>query len=348
LKGPGPLIIINDDDDGPGDALTEDLSAHIRGSATPITYGDPDPADENNDNVLDVDLDETELEVSVSLNAAGAPENTAPTEAYAIQNFSVLVTDSDGATETLPIRARRNREPNAGSNTTGQDATAANAVVVGTQPPEEAPASALDCPAANSCGFLIDLFTDDDGAEELAFSAVSDKDALRIISIETDEMDKTHARLVVIGVTATPNDTTNDDPVATFEGVTVTVTATDQGGKSKEGKVYLMVNGAPEPKGTISTVPLTQSNTPVEDAVTNLDAFFNDPEKGDLTYSVESSDEAIASATPDNGGTGSLDITPHNIGTAMLTVTAKEPELNNNDADGQTATQTFMVEVKAR
>lgn len=99
--------------------------------------------------------------------------------------------------------------------------------------------------------------------------------------------------------------------------------------------VTAIVNRAPQPAGSISgPPPLTERG-----AVWSVDVSgkFTDPDNDTLSYTAESSDNAIATA---NAVGSTVTITPLAAGTATITVTATDP-------GGRTATQEFSMTVNS-
>lgn len=99
--------------------------------------------------------------------------------------------------------------------------------------------------------------------------------------------------------------------------------------------VTAIVNRAPQPAGSISgPPPLTERG-----ALWSVDVSgkFTDPDNDTLSYTAESSDNAIATA---NAVGSTVTITPLAAGTATITVTATDP-------GGRTATQEFSMTVNS-
>ena len=118
---------------------------------------------------------------------------------------------------------------------------------------------------------------------------------------------------------------------------TVTVTATDPDGLTatqSAGVTVEAANQAPEAVGAIPPRTMTAGQTVTVD----VSAFFSDPDGDELTYTAESSDAAVLTASVSGS---SLTATAVSAGTATVTVTAADP-------DGLTATQSAEVTVEAR
>ena len=117
---------------------------------------------------------------------------------------------------------------------------------------------------------------------------------------------------------------------------TVTVTATDPDGLTatqSAGVTVEAANQAPEAVGAIPPRTMTAGQTVTVD----VSAFFSDPDGDELTYTAESSDAAVLTASMSGS---SLTATAVAAGTATVTVTAADP-------DGLTATQSAAVTVEA-
>ena len=123
---------------------------------------------------------------------------------------------------------------------------------------------------------------------------------------------------------------------------TVTVTATDvEGSNTSATQTFLVTvtppaNRPPEPVHALATLKIG-----VDEAAESVDVSgaFRDPDGDRLTYAVNSSAPAVASATV----AGSMvTVTPVAPGTATVTVTATDVEGSNTSA-----TQTFAVTVLA-
>ena len=118
---------------------------------------------------------------------------------------------------------------------------------------------------------------------------------------------------------------------------TITVTARDPGGLTAtqrfEATVTEVQNQAPQPAGTIPdrTVQLG------EEISVDVEPNFTDPDGDDLTYSVASSNNTIATVTV--SGSSTVEVKGHEVGRATIIVTARDP-------GGLTATQSFEVEVE--
>jgi len=156
-------------------------------------------------------------------------------------------------------------------------------------------------------------FTDPDG-DTLSYSAAS--------------LDSTIATASASGSTVTIT------PVAAGT-TTVTVTATDPGGLNAAQQISVTVNSsnrAPLPKGNIEPQALTLGSASKE---LDVSEKFVDADGDTLSYTVESSDSAIATASASGNP---VTITPVAVGSTTITVTAKDPS-------GLKAAQIFSVTI---
>lgn len=116
---------------------------------------------------------------------------------------------------------------------------------------------------------------------------------------------------------------------------TITVTATDPGGLSATQSFDVTVpNRPPLPVDSIPSLELVKGDS------TNLDvaSFFADPDSDSLSYSVETSDAAVATVTVDDS---QITVAALTQGSATVTVTA-------TDSGGLSAKQSFVVTVPNR
>ena len=160
---------------------------------------------------------------------------------------------------------------------------------------------------------VANRFTEPDG-EELEYSATS-SDITRVVVAMSG------SRLTVTGVAKGT--------------ATVTVTAVDPGGLAAEQSFGVTVpNRPPEAVGTIEDRELY-----VGDAVEiDVAAHFTDPDGEELEYAVASSDTARAAVGVSGG---MVTVSGAAVGSATLTVTARDPE-------GLSAEQAFAVKVPNR
>ncbi len=118
---------------------------------------------------------------------------------------------------------------------------------------------------------------------------------------------------------------------------TVTVTATDPDGLTATQSASITVEAANNAPETVRAIP-PQTMTAGQTVTVDVSSFFSDPDGDDLTYTAESSDAAVVTASLSGS---SLTVTAVAAGTATVTVTAADP-------DGLTAAQSAEVTVEAR
>ncbi|MDE0025112.1 MAG: collagen-like protein, partial [Spirochaetaceae bacterium] len=356
LKGAAPFVIISDKADAAvGDAETIDLSDSFRSSQDvtakvgTVTSASGAAASE--------DFEASVEGLMLTVKAVVATDNSAP---YEINTIPVTLTDEDGGTVILNVRARRNRAPT-------QPAAASDDQVVGTQVPDKAPAMAAACPAANECMITL-TFADEDaaaGEDKLEFMGMSaDTSKVEVVEVKTAD-DGVMAQVILRGISSTyvadnREDTSSGDPTPGHKKVKITITGTDADGMAVlkggtggdandkgEGVINISVDGAPVgspiPAGSVSQAKATY-------VVTDVAPFFKDPEKEALTYAVEVEDAKVASAAfeeVDHDSDGNtppqqkLTVTRTAKGSTMVTVTAMEPD--TNDEPRQSAKVSFMV-----
>ena len=113
---------------------------------------------------------------------------------------------------------------------------------------------------------------------------------------------------------------------------TVTVTAVDPEGLAAQQRFMVAVmNQGPVPVGALPALELAVG----ESAAVDLSGYFEDPEGDDLAFTAETSDPEVATA---RAVAGRLSVTAAGRGTAVVTVTARDP-------DGLSAEQTLDVSV---
>ncbi len=181
---------------------------------------------------------------------------------------------------------------------------------------------------------------EDDAAETLEDEAVTvdvlandtdpDGDTLRVESVSTPEHGTTRIAAGG-GVLYTPE--------ANYHGADrFTYVVTDPEGETASAAVevtVLSVNDAPEAVGSIPDQPLDEGGGSVD---IELAPYFEDVDGDELAYRAASSDTDVATVRVVGAV---LTVTPVVYGSAMVTVTASDPE-------GLTATQTFTVGVDDR
>ena len=345
LKPKSPFVVISDttDADGatvPGAAQTIDLAEYVRGSAE-RTYGTP-TSDLDTAQVFDASIEGSMLTI-----APKATQSDTATEAYAVETFTVEVSDGGESNPVkLAVPVRRNRKPTAPAS----DATG----TVGTQAPDTAPSAVRACSVhdgagANEC-YVELTFGDLDSSEittseeKLSFTATSSDTAkVEVVSVANapganpgDPAQVLVARLVVKGIASTW-DSAADSP--DHDPVEVIVVATDAGGETVRGKAQISVDGAPTvkqaiPGGAVSATQLTYT-------IANVAGFFEDPESGTgMTFAAVSGNTNAATVTVGSDG-ANLVVTRNAPGTAEITVTATEA--SSSDDPQQSVKATFTV-----
>ena len=203
------------------------------------------------------------------------------------------------------------------TDTGGLEAEAGFTVTV--EQPNRAPEVAEAIPAQTiNVGDTVRLvvsnyFTDPDG-DELSYEAVS--------------ADTGVAEALAMGDTVT---------IAAMSAgqATVAVTATDPEGLMATQDVAVTVQG-PQNQAPSAVDSIPAHDLVVDSAVVlDMSAYFSDPEEDELTYSVSSSDEAVAVASAEGSVVTTMGISAMEEDTvrmATLTVTATDP-------DGLSATQ---------
>ena len=158
------------------------------------------------------------------------------------------------------------------------------------------------------------FFSDPDG-DELTYAAESSDAAVLTASVSGSSLTVTAVAAGTATVTVTASD---PDGLTAMQSVEVTVEAANQ---------------APEAVGAIPP----QAMTAGDEVTVDVTPFFSDPDGDELTYTAESSDAAVLTASVSGS---SLTVTAVAAGTATVTVTASDP-------DGLTATQSAEVTVEA-
>ena len=346
LKGSVPFVVISDVEDGDDDddladvgaAVTRNLQTYFRGGVGTPTLSDPasDLAanDTEDDEVFDATLEGTVLTIT--------PKEDQPTAGYVVETFTVTISDDENNEIDLVIPARRNQPP--------QDAEGGEGTV-GTAPPDMEPLTPPMCTATegdNECYILV-TFTDADApdaatavltGEKLSFTAESD-DTTKVKVVRVDEVDGEvlQARLIVNGLESTTDE--DDEGTLVLMPVTVTVTATDEGGETATGEVAVTVDQAPTTDGTLPNRTFKQSEGPGQEAAASVVDFFEDPDSTTaLMYKADTDDHKIATAVITDDGT-MLTISPITLGGPVtVTVTATE-----GGDRGQSTSLTFEVTI---
>ena len=132
--------------------------------------------------------------------------------------------------------------------------------------------------------------------------------------------------------------TSSGTVIVTGESVgtaTITVTAADPGGLTATQSftiTFLEPNQAPEAVGAIPAQSVSEGGSIAIDAA----PYFTDPDDDPLSYSAESSNTALATASASNG---TVSVAGESVGTTTITVTATDP-------GGLTASQSFDVTIE--
>ena len=238
-----------------------------------------------------------------------ATSSSTSTATVSVSGSTVSITGEAQGTATVTVTAE---DPG------GLTATARFDVSV--QEPSRAPQPVGTIPdqtVSTGGGVQVDVsgyFTDPDG-DDLDYSATSTSTATAAVTVSG-------GTVTVTGRSAGT--------------ATITVTARDPGGLTAtqrfEVTVTAVQNQAPQPVGTIpdATVKLG------EEISVDVEPYFTDPDGDDLTYSVSSSDNTIATVEV-SGGT--VQVKGQAEGDATITVTARDP-------GGLTATQSFEIKVE--
>ncbi|WP_420461611.1 Ig-like domain-containing protein [Candidatus Palauibacter sp.] len=236
-----------------------------------------------------------------------AESSDAAVVAVSVSGSSLTVTAVAAGTATVSVTAA---DPDGLTATQSADITveAANQApeAVGTIPPQAMTAGdevTVD---------VTPFFSDPDG-DELTYTAESSDATVVAVSVSGSS-------LTVTAVSAGT--------------ATVTVTAADPGGLTATQSAEVTVEAANRAPEAVETIP-ARAMTEGDEVVVDVSSFFSDPDGDELTYTAESSDAAVLTASIAGS---SLTVTAVSAGTATVTVTAADP-------DGLTATQGAAVSV---
>ena len=116
---------------------------------------------------------------------------------------------------------------------------------------------------------------------------------------------------------------------------TVTVTATDPDGLSASQSTSITVEAPNQAPIAVDSIP-SQTVTAGESLTLDVSGYFSDPDGDSLTYTAESSDDGVATATVSDSSLTIAGVAP---GTASVTVTATDPK-------GLSASQSAHVTVE--
>ena len=345
VKGDAPFVLINDvDDDGgtdltdPGEAVTIDLTDYFRGGTAPFEYGSPVVGAAASTGAVTIERVDNGPMYKFSVPADQS-------DGADLSTWSVTITDDDGSTLVIEIKARRNDAPEGAE--TAVDAT------VGTQVPDMAPATPAACATANAneCASAAIEFTDGNTAAEemLTFSAVSaDPAKVEVVSVAPATGDADNAVVVIRGIASTwvaDNMPDTEGDQAGHSAVEITVTATDRGGETAERTLEVEVDAAPTVAEALPSYAFTATYS--SDTITNLDDFFKDTEGETFAaWDIEGDDANIVVTS--GGAFASVAIAGDELtitrkaagGSAVITITATE-----QDADGPEQTVTGVINV---
>ena len=340
VKSATPAVVrINDIDAGVGAAKTYDASGLFTGGGS-RTYeaevqgtnmGDLTVTNEDGGSMLTITLKAT---VGDHYQAMDAADDDDP----GLNRMEIKVTatgENDAQAETV-IYVVRNKAP-----AILADGAAIPDLLIGTQP-----AKGLDgtqwpggdvytCEMMNACVVTLvhdsgtpsdNHFTDDDA--KLTYSAESEDSAKVGVTTTAD------GKLMITGMASTEKaDGTNE--FAT-EGVTITVTATDEGLIASEKKMFKVIVNA-QPALTDVVIPAV---TLEEEGARTIDVSHFLKDADDLSYTVRDNADANAHVTVTNtGGTRGAEVmlapTENGLnGTREVKIRATEPQGTANREDG--------------
>ncbi|WP_420633814.1 Ig-like domain-containing protein [Candidatus Palauibacter sp.] len=237
-----------------------------------------------------------------------AASSDADVVAVGIEGSSLTVTAAAEGTATVTVTAA---DPDG--------LTAAQSAAVTVEAANRAPEAVGTIPAQTmkvGDAAMVDVspfFSDPDG-DELTYTAAS-----------------SDADVVAVGIEGSSLTVT-----AAAEGTaTVTVTAADPDGLTAAQSAEVTVEAANRAPEAVGAIP-SQSLTTGDEVTVDVSSFFSDPDGDDLTYTAESSDAAVVTASLSGS---SLTVTAVAAGTATVTVTAADP-------DGLTAMQSAEITVE--
>ncbi|MET3291753.1 UNVERIFIED_CONTAM: uncharacterized protein YkvS [Brevibacillus sp. OAP136] len=170
--------------------------------------------------------------------------------------------------------------------------------------------------AGNQAVSLTDAFKDEDG-DTLSYGASSSDDAVVTVSEANGTLTVTPMKIGTATITVTAKDPSDATVTTTF---VVTVEAEPAGNHAPKVDKGL--------SNLVTRVSAGNQTVPLADA-------FKDEDGDALTYKVLSSDDTVVTVSEANGT-----LTPLKVGTATITVTAKDPS-------NATVTTTFVVTVEA-
>ena len=315
------------------------LSNYYRGGQGEVEFDYPEPNTAPADFTAMLSMDKQNLELAV----------IADTEGFANNSFMVTATDGDGIVLTIDVVARRNQAPISATE------KITPALVIGTQPdPAKTPtipakgACTASSPTYNKCKLAYsDIVATNQGTmtiqvddhDEVTFTAVASSDS----SKATAEIVDKGKSIVVTGVASTNTIDGTDD---TDKPVTITITASDDGGLTGTTTIDVTVDGAPKLRaGGIrdQTIKVASGVS----LLSGVSAFFTDDKAATTTFTVAAvgmGTEIVASKSETGVLSGltvsgqDITVDADNEGLAVVKVTV-------SDEGGQTAYGEFNVTV---
>jgi hypothetical protein len=280
--------------------------------------------------------------------------------------YTVTATDANKSTATKDVRIIANRKPVARDALTLRVGTQ-NTPDAGRKAGAEIKCATFDvCAlipvvgimrAGNDVDFADDVIDDEDAATtellpKLTYSVVKVSRDAAAVAVSASADGK---MIMVTGKVATDNgDTKMDNDPTTV----IVVRATDEKGEYVDTDLTVTVDGRPTVKTPFQSSYEVTQGAEIQGFITGVLGFFMDvestlemvdaDEKTTGDQMVFSSDENIVTGTIE--GNGGMDITPHNVGTATITVRAQEsdsPGQGKVAGLGQWREQSFMIVVKA-
>jgi hypothetical protein len=347
-----------------------DIMEYFRGGKEPLAY-ELTP-DENalagtvfaTASVFTAELDKDTGVLTISARSATA--TLAETSYTTGEKVTLKATDADKAFVAAELTIKANREPGIPT-----DNDAIIELTVGTQNATDTMRDGLDdegemttiqpnpvCATFGSCVFTIKLNdTDDNGnatfTPNVEGIAPADNDRQVVVTdddttgmtfsvVSHDEQVQVSASGVTITVVGLK--TTYDADTSADVPASVTIKATDANGLFTERDLAITVNTPPEVKSSFESSYSFPRDTDAAVVVVGVAGHFKDAENDTLEIRVKTSDDQKV-AIPDTytdgvipNGTADLSLTPVNIGSATITITAV-------DARGQMVEQSFTVAV---
>ena len=270
----------------------------------------------NNPPTVTGTIDDQTLNVGDTLTDDVAAHFTDPdgddlTFAAASSDTAVATASISGSTLTVMALATGSATVTVSATDTG-DLTAEIGFTVTVEQPNRAPEVADAIPAqtmqiGDTLPLVVSMyFTDPDG-DELTYEAVSSDTGV--------------AEALAMGDTV-------QLAAMTAGSATVAVTATDPEGLSAKQEVSVTVQ-PPANRAPVEADSIPAHDLVVDSAVVlDMSAYFSDPDGDELTYTAETSDMAIATASVDGAMVTTTGVSAGEEGVQMLTltVTATDPE----------------------